>query len=132
MKKLAAFCCLTILILAGTNVVAADSRPWIHLGNRTVTDRADHDVFVLKGPARELRAIKITVKKRAVEFRRVKITFADGSSQELSVNRVIPARGSSRPIDLVGGRRVVTKVEFWYDAQSFGKKAAVRLFGLRA
>ena len=132
MKMLTVVSCLTALALVTAGEVAAAPQPWILLGDRTVTDRLDHDVFVLKGPARELRAIKIAVKKRAVELRRIRITFADGSAQELRIDRVIPAGGSSRPFDLTGGGRVVAKVEFWYDAQSIGKKAVVRLFGLRA
>lgn len=132
MRMLTVIICLTALLVAAAGDIAAAPQPWVLLGDRTVTDRLDHDVFVLKGPARELRAIKIAVKKKAVELRRIRITFADGSTQEVRIDRVIPSGDSSRPVDLTGGRRVVTRVEFWYDAQSFGKKAVVRLFGLRA
>lgn len=131
MRKLAAIFCLSAILIAAAGQVAAAPRGWIHLGDRKVNDRLDHDVFNLKGPERELSAIKITVKKRPVEIRRVRITFADGATQELTIDRVIQPGDWSRPLDLVGGRRIVTRVEFWYDTQSAGKRAVVRLFGLR-
>ena len=131
MKQLAVFSCLIALLTVAAGDAIAATHGWVHLGARTVTDRADHDVFVIQGPKRELRALKFAVRKHAVEFRRIMITFANGKTQEHTLNSVIPAGGESRVLDLVGNERNVTKVEFWYDAQSRGKQAVVKLFGKR-
>lgn len=129
MKALATIGFLITILAAGAGDVVAAKHGWVRLGDRTVTDRSDHDVFVIKGPKRELFALKLAVRKHPVEIDRIRITFADGSTQEHRVNAVIPAGGASRVIDLAGRQRTVTKVEFWYDAQSRGGKAVVRLLG---
>jgi len=130
-KQLVVIGCLIALLTVAAGDALAARHGWVFLGERTVTDRADHDVFVIEAPKHELHAIKFTVRKRAVEFRRIRITFANGETQELELNVVIPAGGESRVFDLVGNQRFVTKVEFWYDAQSHGKRAVVKLFGKR-
>jgi hypothetical protein len=122
---------MSTLLFAAVSGTAAARHGWIHLGDRMVTDRADHDVLALGSKGHGLRALKIKVKKRPVEVRKVKIVFANGETQQRSIGRVIKAGGESRAIDLDGGERNVTRVEFWYDAQSHGHKAVVKLFGLR-
>jgi hypothetical protein len=131
MKAIVTAGCLAALLLAAAGDAIAKSNRWVHLGSRTVTDRVDHDVIVVKGKDRELRAVKLTVRKKAVEFRKVKIFFANGTTQELNIRRVVPAGGETRIIDLIGKQRIVTRVELTYDAQSLGGKAVVRLFGRR-
>jgi hypothetical protein len=42
---------------------------------------------------------------------------------------VIPAGGESRVIDVEGYDRVISRVDFRYDAKSAGRRAVVRLFG---
>ena len=131
MKQFVVFGCLIALFTVAAGDAVATKHGWLHLGERTVTDRADHDVFFIQNPKRGLRALKFAVRRHAVEFRRIKITFANGKTQEHSLNAVIPAGGESRVLDLVGNERTVTKVEFWYDAHSRGKHAIVKLFGKR-
>ena len=66
-----------------------------------------------------------------VRFHRATVHFANGSSQSIEMRRVIPAGSSSRVVDLVGDERIVTRVERWYDTQSLGGEAVVKLFGRR-
>jgi hypothetical protein len=113
----------------------ADARPrragrWELLGVRTVTDRADHDAIAVTAAKGTFRSLQIKVEGRAVEFRDVKIHFANGDVQDVELRDVIPAGGESRIIDVEGGDRAIRSVEFRYDAQSLvGKKAVVKLFG---
>ena len=74
---------------------------------------------------------KLEVLDRAVQFRFMKLHFANGETQNVELRDVIPAGGESRVIDVEGvGDRVIRTVEFSYDAQSLGgKKARVRVFG---
>ena len=104
---------------------------WVLLGTRTVTDRADHDVIAVTVARGDFKRIKLSVQRAAVDFHKVVVHFANGGKQEIELRHTIPAGGESRAIDLDGKDRIITRVEFWYDAKtSRGRKAVVRLFGL--
>ncbi len=121
------FCAVTLGLAAAA--VAGPLRGWELLGTRTVTDRADHD-SIAAGRQGTFRSIKITVQRRPVQFRDVKIHFGNGDVQDVALRNVIPAGGESRTIDVEGRDRVIRSIEFWYDAQSRGKRAVVRVFGM--
>lgn len=116
--------------LLGLVAVAAAGpvRGWELLGTRTVTDRADHDSVAARHQG-TFRSLKITVQRRAVQFHDVKIHFANGDVQDVALRTVIPAGGESWVIDIEGHDRVIRTVEFWYDAQTRGKRAVVKVFG---
>jgi hypothetical protein len=120
------FCAVVLGLVA--IAVAGPVRGWELLGTRTVTDRADHDV-IAAGHQGTFRAIKITVQRRPVQFREVKIHFANGDVQNVELRNIIPAGGESRVIDVEGHDRVIRSVEFWYDAQTRGKRAVVKVYG---
>jgi hypothetical protein len=130
---------LAALVLTFLVVGSADARPrrdrpvglrWEFLGERTVTDKADHDVLPVTAAQGTFRALKLEVRDRAVQFHSVKIHFGDGETQEVELRNVIPAGGESRVIDVEGRDRVIRSIEFRYDAQSLlGKKARVLVYG---
>ena len=110
----------------------APAQDWVLLGQRTVTDRVDHDIIGVTGRRGVFRAIKLTVERWAVDFHRVVVYFGNGDQQQITLRNTIPAGGETRTIDLSGNDRVINRVEFWYDAVTFrGRRAVVRLFGLR-
>lgn len=78
-------------------------------------------------------AIKIKVLRRPVHFKDVKVHFADGEVQDVELRRVVKAGGATRAVDLEGGRRVITRVELWYEAETArrGKRSKVELLGRR-
>ncbi|MDH3296860.1 MAG: DUF2541 family protein [Gemmatimonadota bacterium] len=105
---------------------------WVRLGERTVTDRIDHDRIDIGARAGEFDRIKLTVDRTAVDFHRVLVIFGNGTRQEIPIRTTIRAGGETRSIDLDGGDRVIRAVEFWYDARTMGgRRAVVRLFGRR-
>ncbi len=113
-------------------VAAGPVREWVLLGQRAVTDRADHDVIAVTAARGDFRSIKLAVQRAAVDFHRVVVHYGNGTKQEVDLRNTIPAGGESRAIDLSGTERVINRVEFWYDARTFrGRRAVVRLFGLR-
>ena len=126
------FCVLTLALVAdlaaGPRKRAGHALGWELLGTRSVTDRVDHDSIPARGKG-TFRSLKITVEGRAVQFRDVKVHFANGEVQNVELRTVIPAGGESRVIDVEGRDRVTRNVEFWYDSQSLGKRATVRLYG---
>ena len=125
---------LTALLLPAA-VAAVDSAPqggWVLLGQRAVSDRADHDVIPVTAARGDFRQIKLAVQRAAVDFHRVVVHYGNGSKQEIQLRNTIPAGGESRSIDLEGADRVIRSVEFWYDAKTIrGRRAVVRLFGQR-
>ena len=127
---------LITLALGGTSLLTAAARTgaldWVLLGQRTVSDRADHDVIVVTGARGDFKSIKITVQRASVDFHRVVVHYGNGTKQEVELRNTIRAGGESRAIDLTGADRVINRVEFWYDANTIrGRRAVVRLFGLR-
>jgi len=126
------FCALALALVSdaavGPRKRAGRALGWELLGTRSVTDKVDHDSIAAAGQG-TFRSLKIVVEGRAVQFRDVKVHFANGDVQDVELRNVIPAGGESRVIDVEGRDRVIRNVEFWYDAQSLGKRATVKLYG---
>ena len=104
---------------------------WVQHGQREVSDRLDHDVIPVTIARGDFRRIKLTVHRASVDFRRVVVRFRNGGDQTVQLRNTIPAGGETRAIDLTGGERVIRNVEFWYDANTRGRRAVVRLWGHR-
>jgi hypothetical protein len=127
----------TVLLLALTLGCASGGGPsrlagWVHLGDREVTDRADHDRIMVTGARGDFRRIKLTVERASVDFHRVVVHYRGGGDQPVQMRNRVPAGGETRAIDLRGGERVIQSVEFWYDANTIrGRTALVRLYGRR-
>jgi hypothetical protein len=134
MRRSTALVALFVLLL-GLAALAGEAqadRGWALLGERRVSDAADHDTIVVTAARGDFRKLQLRVFERPVQFRRVVVHFASGADQELALRDVIRAGGRSRPIDLAGGDRVIRSIDLWYDAQSLsGKSALVRVLGQR-
>ena len=123
---------LVVTLACAASGAALQAGDWVLLGQRQVSDRADHDVIVVTGARGDFRRIKITVQRASVDFHRVTVYFGNGGKQEVEMRNTIRAGGETRAIDLEGADRVINRVEFWYDANTIrGRRAQVRLLGLR-
>ena len=129
-----------LVMLVGTVALGSGARAaaplpradWILLGQRLVSDRADHDIIPVTGVKGLFHKIKLMVGRASVDFHRVVVHFGNGGDQEITLRNTIPAGGESRSIDLDGADRVIRSVEFWYDANTIrGRKAVVQLYGSR-
>ena len=133
MKCVRTFTTMALILVLGAVAAQAQraSRQWVLLGERTVTDRGDHDVLPVTGARGSFDAIRFEVRNHAVDFRRVTIHFANGDDQTVELRATIPAGGESRVIDIDGANRVIREVEFWYDAKTLGRggRALVRVLG---
>ena len=117
----------------GIGVGVANADQWVKLGERVVNDRLDHDSLSVTGSRGDFEALKFVVRRRPVHFLDVKVHYANGDTQDVSLRAVIPAGGESRVIDLKGGDRVIRTIEFWYEAESArrGRRATIEVFGRR-
>lgn len=105
---------------------------WTLLGEKLVNDRLDHDIVVVTARQGDFKALQLRVKGASVDFRKVVVVYGNGMRDEIELRHTIPARGSSRIIDLRGNDRVIREIELWYDANTIrGRKALVRIFGRR-
>ncbi|HRC84115.1 MAG TPA: hypothetical protein PK413_00745 [Thermoanaerobaculia bacterium] len=124
---------LAAAVLCGLLVGSAQAGPvvgWELLGQRSVTDRLDHDVIPVTAAKGNFKSLKIKVFVRAVQFHHVTVHFANGENQTIELRNVIPAGGESRVIDVEGYDRVIRSIELTYDAQSLrGRRARVQVWG---
>jgi len=117
-------------VLAAEAARAAAKDKWEPLGSRQVTDKVDHDVIPVTVKEGTFTKLLVRVKNAPVQFRSMKVHFANGETQDVALKEIIRPNQASRVIDLPGVARVIQKVEFVYDAQTLGKQGAmVRLFG---
>jgi hypothetical protein len=132
MSRRSAFAVLTTLglLIAGAAVAAERADNWELLGSRTVTDKIDRDTIVVTAKEGTFTKLQVRVRLAAVQFRSMKVSFANGETQNVELKDVIRPGKASRVIDLPGAARVIRSVEFVYDAQTLGRKGAlVKLFG---
>ena len=103
-----------LLLLCLTSLNCASSRlpGWSLLGQRTVNHAVDRDEIRVGARDGTFRRIKLLVRQRSVTFRDVKVHYANGGVEDVSVRRSIPAGGETRAIDLNGRDRIID-----FDAQ---------------
>jgi hypothetical protein len=131
LSKNTRFRILAATLLLGLATVA-QAQKWVYLGEANVDGAIDHDNIVVTAAKGSYRAIQIRVEKGAIRFDRVVVHFGNGVPDPISIAGRIPAGGKTRVIDLPGDRRVIERVEFWYERGNWASaKPKVRLWGMR-
>ena len=117
------------VFLTGALALHAEKR--VHLGDRVVTNKAERDVFEVKGND-WYRKIQFETRRAGVEIIDLKVHYEGGGVEDIAVKSFIEPGGWSREIDLNGGQRRLEKVVFTYKASPKGqRRATVRLYGIR-
>ncbi|WP_066219120.1 hypothetical protein [Formosa haliotis] len=105
---------------------------WINLGTTHANHTADHDRINVPGPYDYYRKIKFTVRDSPVNIQRLVVTYDGGVPQNINTRFSIPKNGESRVIDLIGGKRKLRSIEFWYDTKGIlNGKADVTVYGMK-
>ncbi len=103
---------------------------WEKLGQRKVDYKLDKDEIYVTAKEGRFTAIKLGVRKAAVNFHKVTVHYRNGSTQNIKIKNRIAPGNATRTINLDGNRRIVKKVVFWYDTKNSGyQKAVVELWG---
>ncbi len=135
--QLAGTLLLTVLFLTGSAFTisveqAAGAARWQLLGQRKIDRKLDRDEIFVTAKDGVFSAIKLSVRRSAINMHRFVIHFRNGDTKEVKLRQNIPAGGASRVIDLPGNKRVIQKVVFWYDTKGLlNNKAVLQLYGRR-
>lgn len=126
---------LTFSILSFTTVNKIGdtntSQPrWKFIGDKKVNFGIDRDVIHLGNIKDDFKKLQVRVTDGPVKMLDMKVYFDNGSVQDVQIRSLIAEGGTTRIIDLDGGLRHLTKIEFWYETVGFVKgKARVAVWG---
>lgn len=118
-------------VLATAGLLAAIATPafaaWSVIGVREVKDRTESDTIVVSG-GRTFNRIKICVKRNPVRFIDVDVYFRNGGHQDIGVAERLNPGQCTRVIDLEGGNRDISRIDFRYEETSVRRaRAQVRV-----
>jgi len=123
---------LLLLMGIGQAAFAQGAKRWVYLGQTTVNGQRDYDRIGIGRNEGRFQSIQLRVSGAPVEFQRVIVNYANGTSEELEFRDRIPAGGQTRAIDLRGGERAISNVEFRFSKANWSRRALpkVSLYGL--
>lgn len=110
------------------------SRPvdegWKFIADKWVTFGVDRDVIHFSNVRDEFSKLVVRVTDAPLRMYDMKVYFDNGDVQDVSLRAVIKQGGQSRIIDLNGGLRRLSKIEFWYETRGHMKgRARVAVWG---
>lgn len=125
MKSLIAFFALFVLISAAT------PPKWERLGVRKVNYGLDHDVIPVGVHEGGFKKLKVVVNGSPLNMHKMVVHFGNGSKENIELKHNFSKASASRVIDLPGEKRIIKKIEFWYDTKNLARgRATIRVFGM--
>lgn len=125
---------LMVSLLAFWPALAADTNTvqekWVKLGDRTINYTVDHSEMVVERIEQELNALRVKVKKGAINLHRCIVYYKNGQSQEITILNSIPEGAESKLIELPVPGQAIAKLVFTYDTKNRAIQTAdVELWG---
>jgi hypothetical protein len=103
---------------------------WFFLEDKKVSFGADHDVINFGNWKDDVRQLKLKITDGPLKMYSMKIHFDNGGMQNVELRNRFAQGSESRVIDLDGGLRHLTKIEFWYETKGFLRgKSRVAVWG---
>jgi hypothetical protein len=103
---------------------------WFFLEDKKVSFGADHDVIHFGNWKDDVRQIKLKVTDGPLRMYSMKVYFDNGTVQDVELRNRFAEGSESRVIDLDGGLRHLSKIEFWYETKGFARgKSRVAVWG---
>ena len=103
---------------------------WRFLGDKSVGFGIDHDVIHFGNWSDDVRQIKIKVTDGPLRMYDMTIYFDNGTTQSVPLRNRFNQGSESRVIDMVGGLRHLSKIEFTYETKGFLKgRSRVAVWG---
>lgn len=103
---------------------------WFFLEDKKVGFGVDHDVIHFGNWKDDVRQIKLKVTDGPLRMYNMIIHFDNGTTQSVELRNKFNAGTESRIIDMNGGLRHLTKIEFWYETRGFARgKSRIAVWG---
>ncbi len=103
---------------------------WKFIADKKVSWGVDHDVIYTGNINDDFRQLKLKVTDGPLKMYDMKVYFDNGEVQDVSIRFQIRQGGESKVIDLNGGQRHLSKIEFWYKTKGFMKgRARIAVWG---
>ena len=99
--------------------VKKNAGDWRYLGDKSVGFGVDHDVIHFGNWSDDVRQIKLKVTDGPLRMYDMTIYFDNGTTQNVALRSKFAQGSESRVIDMVGGLRHLTKIEFTYETKGF-------------
>lgn len=110
--------------------VSKTAGDWFFLEDKKVGFGVDHDVIHFGNWKDDVRQIKLKITDGPLKMYNMKIHFDNGDVQDVSMRLRFAQGSESRVIDMNGGLRHLTKIEFWYETKGFARgKSRVAVWG---
>jgi hypothetical protein len=124
---------LAAMIIGGTAfkpLVNKKAGEWFFLEDKKVGFGVDHDVIHFSNWKDDVRQIKLKITDGPLKMYDMKIYFDNGSVQNVELRNRFTQGSESRVIDMDGGLRHLSKIEFWYETRGFARgRARVAVWG---
>jgi Protein of unknown function (DUF2541) len=116
-------------LIGGYSAIAQNKLTWDKIGTETVDYTIDHDVVSLNKSQQTYTALKIKVTNGTLNVHKATVHFANGDKQDVELPEVLTKESDGKLIDLVGNKRLIEKVTFWYDTKNENnEKATVEIW----
>jgi hypothetical protein len=113
-----------------TSVTEKAAGEWFFLEDKKVGFGVDHDVIHFGNWKDDVRQIKLIVTDGPLKMYNMKIHFDNGTVQDVELRNRFAQGSESRVIDMDGGLRHLTKIEFWYETKGFLRgKSRIAVWG---
>jgi endonuclease YncB( thermonuclease family) len=110
---LAKFSLVAAAVILLTPMQADAQGGWETIGSREVNGVLDRDTIAVRGDER-FRAVRLCALGRPVRVYDADIEFANGGRQDLRASSLLSPGECSRPFNLAGTRRDITRVRLSY------------------
>jgi hypothetical protein len=126
---------LTAFLITGSSfspssITTNEAGEWFFLADKKVGFGVDHDVINFGNWKDDVRQIKLKIMDGPLKMYNMKIHFDNGTTQDVPLRNRFAQGSESRVIDMVGGLRHLTKIEFWYETKGFARgRASVGVWG---
>lgn len=124
-KLAVAFMFLLAIIFSAYSSFAQNKLTWDKIGTETVDYTIDHDVVSLNKSQQTYTALKIKVLNGSLNVHKATVHFVNGENQDFELGEVLSKDNDGKLIDLVGNKRLIEKVTFWYDTENKNNEKAV-------
>ncbi len=115
---------------SGKPIYSPIQEKWTKLADRTITYTVDHSEIVVDGLSENLDALRVKVKKGAINLHRCVVYYKNNETQQIDVLNSIPAGNESKVIELASPPKTINKLVFTYDTKNRAvQKAEVEIWG---